>query len=274
MSIAKGFLQAAQETIAMGANALQIFLKSPRGGGETKLTTDEAKSFRAYAKSEGIRFLVAHSSYLLNFAKPSDDAEWAFDSMINDLKSIESLDGAGVVLHTGKHGAQSYHEAETHLLKNLTKLLKATENLKAEIILENLTGQGSEMGTTLEQLEKIYKKLGKPSRISFCMDTCHLFGAGYDLSTKKGVETILKEFDQRIGFKKLRLFHFNDSKFACNSKRDRHANLLKGKIGKEGLTTLAHFAHDHEIPMILETPETDGEHAREVRILKKMVDVK
>ncbi|EKD93532.1 MAG: hypothetical protein ACD_28C00129G0005 [uncultured bacterium] len=269
MSIANGFLAAAQETHELlGANALQLFLKSPRGRGITKLTVDDAHAFREYIKKVDIRFVVVHSSYLLNLAKPITGDPWALQSLIDDLRSTAQLGGAGVVLHIGKTLELAYGIAEDHLVQNLQTVLEATQDLSTEIILENTAGQGTEMGITFAQLASVYTKLGKPSRVSFCLDTCHLFAAGYDLTTAISVEQILKQFDEEIGTHKIRVFHFNDSKYPLGARRDRHQNLKEGHVGLEGLTVLAQFGARRGIPMILETPLRDGSHLEDFKILK------
>lgn len=272
MSIAKGFLEAAQETHDhLKANTLQIFLKSPRGRGTTKLTDQEAKRFKEYAQEKRIQAIVAHSSYLLNFAKPLAADRWDLHSLTDDLKSMAKLNGIGVVLHTGKTLLLDYNKAENYIVQNLKQALKETSALSTFILLENMAGQGTEMGSSFEQLGSLFKKLEQHPRIGFCFDTCHAFAAGYDLSTQKGVENVLKEFDKHIGIRHLKVMHFNDSKYPLGSRRDRHANLGEGEIGLEGLQALAQWATKHVIPMILETPERHGKnHLDDIQILKHL----
>ncbi len=269
MSIAKGFVEAAQETVAsLGANALQIFLKSPRGRGKTKLTDEEAGKFRAYCDANGVRFVVAHCSYLLNFAKPMDaNSRWPLDSLIEDLRSMEKLNGHGVVLHVGKNLELSFEDAEKYLIENLKVVLNETADTDQPILLENTAGQGTEMGYTFEQLRSFYEKLGKPDRVKFCLDTCHMFAAGYDLRTPAAVRKTMDEIERLIGLDRVQLFHFNDSKKDLGSRVDRHEILNEGFIGN-GLKTVAKFARDHEIPMILETPEKTRTHKEDLQILK------
>lgn len=270
MSIAPGFVAAARKaTSVYGASALQLFCKSPRGRGVTKLTSESAAEFRAFSEENDLRFVIVHGSYLLNLAKPvSNDDPWPIDSLVADLRSAESLGGAGVVLHTGKTLTLPYEEAEDFLVENLKRVLDATADLKAHILLENMSGQGTEMGVSFEQLASILDKLGRPERVSICFDTCHAFAGGYDLRTADSIKKVLADFDRLIGLDRITVFHFNDSKKGLGENRDRHEVLEVGQIGN-GLKLMAQWARDHEVPMILETPEKDGRtHADDLAILK------
>ena len=147
-------------------------------------------------------------------------------------------------------------------------LLKKTEKLHTTfIIIENTAGQGTEMGTTFEQLRDLYVKLGRHERIRFCLDTCHTFAAGYDFT--KGPEKIFKTWDKLIGLDKISCIHFNDSLKEVNSRRDRHANIGKGTIGRAILKKIAHFAAHKSIPLILETPEKTLTHEDDLAVIKK-----
>lgn len=270
MSIAAGFVEAARRTAeTYGVTALQFFCKSPRGRGTTKLTAEEAALFRDYASKHDVRFVVAHGSYLVNLAKPLDARDpWPLDSLVEDLRSIELLGGVGVVLHTGKTLDQDYETAEAHLAENLKSVLSETDGLRAHILLENMSGQGTEMGVTFEQLRSLLERLEWPERVSVCFDTCHAFAAGYDLRTPAAIDAVMSEFDRLIGLDRLTLFHFNDSKKGLGEHRDRHEVLEAGAIG-DGLRHLANWAVSHNVPMILETPETAARgHDVDLAILK------
>jgi len=251
MSIANGFIAAMREAHdELGTNGMQIFMKSPRGRAETKLTSDSAREFKQYSQDIGFKFIVAHCSYLLNFAKPG--VPWALSSLIDDLRGVEMLGGVGVVLHVGKSLELPYGSAFDFLIKNLEDVLSATSGLKAKIILENTAGQGTEMGRSFEELKDIYDALGKNKRVSFCLDTCHAWAWGYDFTNPSSV---FKEFDKILGLKNLELIHFNDAMKVRGSRVDRHANLGQGEIGEASLKTIIKFAGKESIPMIVETPD-------------------
>ncbi|MFA6528337.1 MAG: deoxyribonuclease IV [Candidatus Gracilibacteria bacterium] len=265
MSISGGFVGALKEAHAsLGANAMQIFMKSPRGRAVTKLTREEANEFKDYARKIDFKFTVAHCSYLLNFAKPG--AEWALQSLVDDLKGVEMLGGKGVVLHVGKSLELSHSEAINFLIKNLKKVLKETDGLNAKIILENTAGQGTEMGRSFEELFEIYEVLGKDKRVGFCLDTCHSWAWGYDWTRP---ELVFKGFDRILDLKNLDLIHFNDAMKVRGSRVDRHANLGDGEIGEKALAEIAKFACKNSIPIILETPETKGKtHKDDIAVLQ------
>jgi deoxyribonuclease-4 len=267
MSIADGFLNAAQKTVAeYGANAMQIFLKSPRGRSEKPLDLKEAEEFKKYCRAHGV-FVVGHCSYLLNFAKDLSADPWPLDSLISDLHKIKQLGGGGVVLHLGKYLELDKATALKFMAKNIGEVLNRTKN--GWIILENTAGQGSEIGWRFEELAKLYGKLGKPTRVKFCLDTAHAFAAGYELSTPVSVKKTLAEFDRLIGLKNLICLHLNDTFKTLGSRVDRHENIGKGLIGKAGLLAIIKLAQQRSWPMILETPECGtGSHLQDLRTIR------
>lgn len=256
MSIAKGFLPAVQKTVEdYHANALQIFVKSPRGRSEKPLDLDEAAQTKAYVRQNNIKRFVCHASYLLNFAKDFSIDPWPQQSLISDLKKIHLLGGDGVVLHIGKQLELSKDQALKNIKTNIEAALKATKAENNWIILENTAGQGTEIGYLFEQLAEIYQMLEKHPRIRFCFDTQHAFAAGYDL--KNDPDKVMHEFEQAVGKNLIALYHFNDSKKDLGARVDRHESIAKGKIGQAGLKKIAQYAHKNQIPLILETPDID-----------------
>ncbi len=267
-SIAKGFVRAAEQTVEqVGGSALQIFLKSPRGGGVCKLTDSEASEYRKYAKEHGL-FTVAHCSYLLNFAKDLENKKWTLINLIDDLNNIERLNGAGIVLHIGKALELNRKEALRWVIRNIRSVLDKTKKLKAKVILENTAGQGTELGYTFDELAVIQKGLRGSKRVVFCLDTCHAFAAGYNLKTTVGVKKTFAEFNKKLGVKNLACIHFNDSKSKYESRVDRHADLNAGEIGSAGLTAVAKFAQAKRIPLILETPALTASYAEQIQKVK------
>jgi len=250
MSISGGFTAAMREAHeVLDANAMQIFMKSPRGKGKSKLTPDEAREFKAYAKEIGFKYTVVHCSYLLNFAKKGQ--RWALDSLIEDLNGAEMLGASGVVLHVGKHLDNSYEDAFEFLIPNLKTVLAETSS---NLILENTAGQGTEMGRSFEELAEIMSVLGD-KRVRICLDTCHSWAWGYDWGDPGAV---FEEFDRVIGLSNLDVIHLNDATKERGSRVDRHANLGDGEIGEDRLEKIVKFAGEKSIPLILETPERYG----------------
>lgn len=260
MSIAGGFTQAALKTgKEFGCNAMQFFTKSPRSRTVKPIDPQDAADFKKYCKQYEIKHIVAHSSYLLNFGKPEDQIPWAIQDIVMDFERLHSLGGHGIVVHIGKSLDGERAPAIRNVIENAKKIIELTRHTELQYILENTAGQGSEIGFKLEELGQIWKELKSFSpRIRSCLDTAHIWAAGYDISTKAGVDKTIKEYDQLIGIDTLSCFHFNDSKKLLGSRVDRHDNIGRGNIALEGLKTIAQFAKKRSIPLIMETPEKDG----------------
>lgn len=272
MSIAGGFAQAAQKTgEEFGCNAMQIFTKSPRSRMVKPIDPADADLFRKYCRQYDIKHVVAHSSYLLNFGKPASQVPWALNDILLDFERLSMLGGHGIVVHIGKALDGDRETAVRNVIENAKLIVDRTEKNGLQYILENTAGQGSEIGFRLEELALIWKELKNFSpRIKSCLDTAHIWAAGYDIGTANGANETLKTYDQLIGIDTLSCFHFNDSKKLLGSRVDRHDNIGLGNVGLEGLKTIAEFAAAQSIPLILETPEKDGKtHLDDIKTVKQ-----
>ncbi len=270
MSKTKGFAFAAKQSREeLDANALQVFLKSPRGGKPKPLDPEDCKQYKANCKEFDIKFLIGHASYLVNLAKPQAADGYGIESLREDLEKLGALGGHGLVYHIGKHLDQDYEVALGHLLTNLKVLLKKIKPYGVPLLLENASGQGTEMGLKMEEIARILDEMGRPDLLKVCIDTCHAFAAGYNLADPKEVDKFFKEMDATIGLDNVICFHLNDSKFGCGERKDRHENLGKGKIGKAGLLRVAELAIKHKIPMVLETPLIDKSHKKDLDTLRR-----
>lgn len=271
MSIAGGFAQAAKKTgEEFGCTAMQIFTKSPRSRQVKPIDPDDAEVFRDHCKHYNINYVIAHSSYLLNFGKSMSQVEWALRDISTDFERLHTLGGHGVVVHIGKSLDGDRQEAINNVIENAKIVIEETKHTNLEYILENTAGQGSEIGFRLEELGEVWKGLkGFSPRLKSCLDTAHIWAAGYDISTTKGVKATLKEYDQLIGLDTLSCFHFNDSRKERGSRVDRHMNIGKGLINIEGLQEIARYAEQNSVPLILETPEKNGmTHLDDVKLVK------
>lgn len=271
MSIAGGFAQAAKKTGEIyGCNAMQLFTKSPRSRQVKPIDPDDAEEFKDHCKHYNIQHVVAHSSYLLNFGKPMAEVEWALRDIKTDFDRLHQIGGHGVVVHIGKSLKEDRQKAINNVIENAKIVIEETKDTGLDYILENTAGQGTEIGYRLDELGQVWKGLkGFSPRLKSCLDTAHIWAAGYDISTKTAVEKTMKEYDQLIGINTLSCFHFNDSKKELGSKVDRHMNIGKGLIQGDGLKTLAHFAEERSIPLILETPEKDGgSHLEDIKTVR------
>lgn len=270
MSMAKGFPAAADRTHEeLACNAMQVFLKSPRSSSSKPLSDENAQLFQAKCKEYGIEFVIGHASYLLNFAKPVDPKDpWPSNNLKDDLTKLGRLGGHGLVYHVGKQLKMERNEALNNLYTNLKDLLKTAEASNVPILLENASGQGTEIGLKLEELQEILEAMNWPDYLKVCLDTCHAFAAGYDLRDAKSVQAFFDQIEATIGLDTVTCFHFNDSKKELGSCRDRHANIGQGEIGAEGLQAFAKLAVKHSKPILLETPLVNDSHKDDIDIVK------
>ncbi len=271
VSISKGFSEAARKTIEKyHANAMQIFTKNPRGRSHKEIDPDDLKKYLDYRKK--LKYVVAHSSYLLNFGKPLKDIEWAKKDLLLDFQRMDKLKGDAIVVHVGKAMDGDRKKALKNVVENAKTIINETSKSKVDYLIENTAGQGNEVGWNFDDLKEIWKGLkGESPRLKFCLDTAHMWGAGYDISSPKKTKDVLKNFDQLIGKKQIGCFHFNDSKKECGSKVDRHDNLGNGKIDLKGLGEIVEFAIQNSIPVILETPDKNpGDRANDLEILTQL----
>lgn len=276
MSIAKGFAQAIKDSVQeLDCRSMQIFLKSPRGGKIKPLQPAEIEAYQQSYEDHNFEFVVGHSSYLLNLAKPLDFADnWQMDSLLDDFQKLSNLKGKGLVYHVGKYLKTTYEEAESHLVENLKILLDKASSHKVPLLLENCAGQGTEMGTSFEQVAAVLNKVEAGDMLGVCIDSCHAHSAGYDLSTPENVQKFFDQIQNTITLQKVVCFHLNDSKTPFASRKDRHETLGKGSIGEGGLAAFATLATKHNIPLILETPLINDSHLHDIKILKSWLQIK
>ena len=229
--------------------AIQIFLKGPKRYSLCKIKDFE--SIKDFVVKNGI-YVVSHSTYLFNLAKETK----YIDMIIDDINCIVKLGGNGTVVHVGKSCKRDIDLCNKIMIKNIKHILDLTE--KGCFILETAAGQGSEMLVTIEKMSEFYNMFEEKykERIRFCIDTCHIFAAGYDLTNNEKIDDYFNRFDRLIGIDKVEVVHFNDSKMGCGSRKDRHESLGCGKIGLDNLKYIYKKLLRYKIPVILETSGT------------------
>lgn len=242
----------------IGGNAYQIFIKTPRRKSLSKLNDKDVENCRNFIYENNI-YLVAHSTYLINMANPFEDDPYPVDTAIDDLLAIEKLGGKGSVFHVGKHKNRDYDECLENMQNFVKCVIDKTPNCNSKFILETAAGCGTEMLCRIEELGTFYHSFEPEykSRMCICLDTCHVFSAGYDLRTVEKVDEFIDLVGDHIKWSNIEIIHLNDSKTKCDSGIDRHENLGMGHIGNESLDGFKHFisfCKEREIPMILETP--------------------
>jgi deoxyribonuclease-4 len=211
------------------------------------------KPIKELCESYNMKISV-HISYTINIASDPNKYAWGIRQFIEEIKIAHSIGAFTVVVHLGKQLDLPLEVALNNMLINLLKVHNETKDLDINILLETSTGQGSELCYNLDDFAKFYKKI-KQKKIGICLDTCHIFNAGYDISNVKSVEKYLKEFDEKIGLTEIKLIHLNDSYNNLGQKIDRHANIGKGYIGEIGLKQIAMFFSKIGVPLVLETPD-------------------
>lgn len=200
-----------------------------------------------------------HISYTVNIAQDSSKYNWWIKKLVEEIKLAEYIGAFCVVIHLGKSLDMSIETALNNMYINLLKVHNLLNNQQIKILIETSTGQGTEMCYQLEELARFYNKFKLNNKLAdrfgICLDTCHIFNAGYDIRTKKGITDYLTEFDKLIGVENIKLIHLNDSKNKLGARVDRHENLNKGFIGKEGLEQIILLFSKLSVPMVLETPD-------------------
>ena len=260
MSAAGGLENAFFAGVAVGCDCLQLFVKNQRQWQAPPLTDDQIRRFQVAQQESGLWPVVAHASYLLNLASPdSTNRKKSIAAMIDELNRCEKLAIDGLIFHPGAHMDETMIAGIKRVATSLDRVHKDCLGYRCRILLETTAGQGTAIGYRFEQIADILVRTREPERLGVCLDTCHLFAAGYDFRKPAGYAAMIDELESAIGLTNVRCIHLNDSKRELGSRVDRHDHIGKGKIGKAGF---AHFMNDrrwHDVPMILETPHgTDG----------------
>lgn len=239
----------------IGCSAIQIFTKSNRQWQAKPITTEDADKFKNAIKQANIDYVVAHACYLINLSSPDLNTQHkSIEALAIELARCAQLGIKDLVLHPGAKIDLDIDTALTQVAQNINLALERSPN-HTRILIETMAGQGSSIGHTFEQLAKIIALVKHPSRIGVCIDTCHVFAAGYDFTTAEKYHDFWHSFNSTIGINQLGLIHLNDSKKELNSRVDRHAEIGDGKIGMHAFKLLMNDPKLISVPKILETPK-------------------
>ncbi len=235
-----------------GGNIVQLFVNN-----SSRKAYEKYKEFGEYLKSVNLKCVV-HASYTINLAQDWDFHSWSIKQLISEIKIAHKIDAIGIVVHLGKQLKLDKKVASNNMYTSLEYVLSQTTQYHTKIFLETSSGQGSEMFYNLDELGefmlRIFKLKQHKDRLGVCIDTCHVFSAGYDMRGKENIIKFLDNFNKTIGLDKIKLVHLNDSQNELGAKIDRHANYDSGTIGSKSMILLANFFKDLGIPIILETP--------------------
>jgi deoxyribonuclease-4 len=243
---------------SVGCDAVQLFVKANRVWAAKELTDQDIQRFRDTVEQAGIWPQVGHGSYLLNLASP-DEALWSRsrDTLLIEMERCEALGLLGLVLHPGSHrGAGEEHGLE-RVAAALGEVHAATPGFAARVLLETTSGSGHSVGHTFDHLAWLMEHTPEGERLGVCLDTCHVFTAGYELRTPEGYGATMDEFDRVVGLDRLGVIHLNDSKGAFDSHRDRHEHIGQGQIGLDGFRHVLNDPRLVGVPGLLETPKGD-----------------
>lgn len=262
MSMAGGYYKAADAATALGMQTVQLFTKNNNQWQGKPLLEDDVRLFRAALERGGLQQPCAHNSYLINLASP-DDALWqkSIDASVDELQRAETLGLDGVVMHPGSFVTSSAEAGQQRIIEALNHVHAKCQNFRTKFWLETTAGQGSSLGCRFEHIAAILQGISAPDRLGVCVDSCHIFAAGYPLQTPDEYAATMSEFDRLIGIDRIRAFHLNDSKKALGSRVDRHEHIGEGFLGLEPFRHIVNDPRFAEIPMYLETNkgERDGE---------------
>jgi len=269
LSSSKGFVSIANDALTIGANTFQFFTRNPQGGAAKDIDPVDVKKFLEISAKNGFQKFVAHAPYTLNPCSDKvETREFAHLVFVDDLKRMEYVPGNYYNFHPGSHVGQGVERGIEMIAELLNKIL--TPNQTTTVLLETMSGKGSEVGSKFEELKQIIDRVDLKEKMGVCLDTCHVYSAGYDIVGN--LDGVLEEFDNIIGLNRLKAVHLNDSKMPFASNKDRHEQIGKGTIGFEAIVRFINHPKLKTLPFVLETPNDLQGWAKEIEILKKNFD--
>ena len=265
-SSSKGYAAMARHIIKNGGNTFAFFTRNPRGGKAKAIDETDIQNFLVLAQENHFGKIVAHAPYTLNACAAKEELRtFARETFADDLRRMEYTPGNYYNFHPGSHVGQGSEIGIQKIAEILNDVL--TEEQTTTVLLETMSGKGTEVGRNFEELRKILNLVEKKSKMGICLDTCHVWDGGYDIV--HDLDGVLNDFDHIIGLERLKAIHLNDSLNDCGSHKDRHARIGEGKIGMEALVRIIKHPVLREIPFILETPNDDSGWTEEIHVLKE-----
>lgn len=260
MSIAGGYYKAVNAASELGMDCVQIFTKNNNQWKAKPLTDSDIKKFKDTLEETGIQAPCSHDSYLINVASPKDDLwEKSRDALVIELERAEALGLIGVVMHPGSFVESTEEKGLKRIVKALNQVISKTKGFNVEIWLEATAGQGTNLGHRFEHLQYLIENVKDSSRVGVCIDTCHIFAAGYAMETKQEYKKTMDEFHKLIGLDRIKSFHLNDSKKEFGSRVDRHEHIGEGFLGLNPFKHLLNDSRFKHLPMYMETPKGEND---------------
>jgi deoxyribonuclease IV len=276
-SIAGGYYKCVEIAHRLKCDCVQLFTKNNNQWRAKELTDEDVRLFQGRLKELGIGHPLAHDSYLINLASP-DAALWkkSVDSFVMEMLRADRLGIPYLVTHPGAYTTSSEEAGIAAVVRALDETHRQTRGIKTKCLLETTAGQGSCLGCKFDHLAAMIDGVQDPDRLGVCVDTCHIFAAGYPISTEKEYKATMRALDKTVGVKLVRAFHLNDSVKPLGSRVDRHAHIGRGMIGKEGFRLLLNDRRFRKVPMYLETPKGQEKgkelDAINLRTLRRLID--
>lgn len=265
-SSSKGYAAMGRQMVKNGGNTLAFFTRNPRGGKAKELDMKDVEKFLAIAEENHFGKLVAHAPYTMNACAAKEDLrDFAREIMADDMKRMEATPGNYYNFHPGSHVGQGVETGIQKIAEILNDVL--TDEQSTTVLLGTMAGKGSEVGGRFEEIRAIMDLVEKKEKLGVCLDTCHVWDAGYDIVNH--LDEVLEEFDRIIGLSNLKAIHLNDSMNGLGSHKDRHAKIGQGEIGLEALSAVTRHPALKGIPFILETPNDDAGWAEEISLLRE-----
>lgn len=269
LSISKGYLHMGKEATSIGANTFQYFTRNPRGGSMRALDMNDINALATYMKEYNFGPVLAHAPYTYNPCATKDDLRnFAKQAMAEDLERLELIPGQMYNFHPGSHVKQGLDQGIEYIVQCLNEILFS--GMKTKVLLEVMAGKGTEVGSKFEEIARIIDGVKLKEYMGVCIDTCHIHEGGYDVVND--LDGVLDEFDSIIGLERLHAIHLNDSKNPRGAHKDRHEKIGEGYIGIDAIACIVTHPKLTHLPFYLETPnELDG-YAKEIALLRSIVE--
>lgn len=267
LSTTKGFENMGKEALKIDANTFQFFTRNPRGGKAKDIDEKDIKSLLELMNEKSFTKILAHAPYTLNACSADENTrKFAKEMMKDDLERMEYLPGNLYNFHPGSHVKQGVDVGINYIVEMLNEVIKPEQTTK--VLLETMAGKGTEIGRSFEEIAEIISKVELKDHLGVCLDTCHVYDAGYDIVND--LDGVLDEFDRVIGLDRLCAIHLNDSKNPFKSHKDRHEKIGEGSIGTDAIERIINHPKLRNLPFFLETPNELEGYAEEIKLLKSL----
>lgn len=267
LSSSKGYAHMGKEALSIGADTFQFFTRNPRGGTAKPLNTEDLEALRRLLEEHGFAKIIAHAPYTLNACAADEGLrDFARRTMADDLMRMEYLPGNYYNFHPGSHVKQGAEEGVRKIAEILNQVLQPGQH--TTVLLETMAGKGSEVGRSFEELRAILDRVEQSDRMGVCLDTCHVWDAGYNIA--EDLDGVLEEFDRVVGLERLKAVHLNDSMNPLGAHKDRHAKIGEGGIGTAVLSAVTNHPLLRDLPFCLETPNDLSGYAEEIALLRDL----